>query len=54
MQSAQSQCKIIMNMTSSASSVNNIQSWYNLDGLKFKNKKYMKCKKRAAVKISKT
>ena len=40
-------------MTSSPSSANNIQSWYNLDELKFKNRKCMKYGKRVAVRIKK-
>ena len=38
-------------MTSSPSSANSIQSWYNLDELKFKNRKCMKYGKRVAIKI---
>jgi len=41
-----------MNMASSSSSTNNIQSWYNMDELKSKNIKCMKCGKRVAVRIS--
>jgi len=40
-------------MTSSPSSANSIQSWYNLDELKFKNRKCMKYRKRVAIKILK-
>jgi predicted RNA-binding Zn-ribbon protein involved in translation (DUF1610 family) len=40
-------------MESSSSSTNNIQSWYNMDELKSKNIKCMKCGKRAVVRISK-
>ena len=40
-------------MTSSPSSANSIQSWYNFDELKFKNRKCMKYRKRVAIKILK-
>jgi len=43
-----------LKIASSTSSANNIQSYYNLDRLKFKNKKYIKYGKRIAVRITKT
>jgi hypothetical protein len=40
-------------MSSYSSNVNNsLQTWNNLDGLKFKNRKYTKCGKKAVVRIS--
>ena len=41
-------------MASSTSNANNIQSYYNLDRLKFKNRKYIKCGKIVAVRIAET
>lgn len=41
-------------MSSSTSTASSLQNCNSLDGLKLKNRKYMKCEKRVAIRILKT